>query len=182
MIGEISSWEFLKVGVRLLFFIRGASYIREKTVFTGDSCVAIQTALGLDSYLRLLDGHMGCNRYRFCRRLMDGHVGCNRHRKLQETLGWPTWVTIGQDNFMRYLGGHMGRKFTLPRNLHRLAECSLLLCPVKHFVQNGSIAWTEPRVVRHRGGADLGLSPKSFPWHIGNHGNIIHSKELCHRG
>ena len=42
-------------------------------------------------------------------------------------------------------------------------ECSLLLCAVKHSVQNGGIAWTEPCMVRLRGGANLGLSPKSFP-------------------
>ena len=41
-------------------------------------------------------------------------------------------------------------------------ECSLLLCVVKHSVQNGVIMLSGPRVVRHQGGADQGLSPKSF--------------------
>ena len=42
-------------------------------------------------------------------------------------------------------------------------KCSLFLCAVKHSVQNGGIAWSEPHVVSHQGGADLGLSPESFP-------------------
>ena len=61
-------------------------------------------------------------------------------------------------------------------------ECSLLLSAVKHYVQVGGGAWSGPRMVMHQDGAYLGLSPESFPWHIGNHGSTIHSKELYHRG
>ena len=61
-------------------------------------------------------------------------------------------------------------------------ECSLLLSAVKHSVQDGGGAWSEPRMVMHQGGAYLGLSPESFPWHIGNHGNTVHSEELYHKG
>ena len=68
--------------------------------------MATWATLGLDSYLRLLDGHMGRNRY----------------RQLPETLGWPTWAAIGLDSYMRFLG----RKFTLPRNLCHLVRVHLV--------------------------------------------------------
>ena len=52
-------------------------------------------------------------------------------------------------------------------------ECSLLLAQTNILSK---------MAVMHQGGAYLGLSPESFPWHIGNHGSTIHSKELYHRG
>ena len=70
--------------------------------------MATQATIGIDSYRRLLDGHMGRNTYRdivigdswmaTCivldidtyRRLLDGHMGRIRYRYIQETLvGWP---------------------------------------------------------------------------------------------
>ena len=55
--------------------------------------MATWAALDIDTYRRLLGGHMGHIRYRY----------------IQETLWVSTWAAIGVDSYRRLLDGHMDR-------------------------------------------------------------------------
>ena len=87
--------------------------------------MATWAALDIDTYRRLLGGHMGRTRYRYIQKTLGWPHGHIRYRYIHDALGRPhgpqevqiitgdswmaTWAALDIDTYRRLLGSHMGR-------------------------------------------------------------------------